>query len=116
MGEEWAAATRWPFFTSHAEPELAAATSKGRIAEFVDYGWDTSQMIDPRGRTWAYELVRAFGLPERILGTLVQPGTILGLMRPALATETGVRALKLSFLLGGHPTDDAVRPQLDEIF
>ncbi|MGY4765627.1 amidohydrolase family protein [Kribbella sp. CWNU-51] len=33
-----------------------------------------------------------------------------------LATEPGVRALKLSFLLGGHPTDDAVRPQLDEIF
>lgn len=33
-----------------------------------------------------------------------------------LAAEPGVRALKLSFLLGGHPTDDAVRPQLDEIF
>jgi len=33
-----------------------------------------------------------------------------------LATEPGVRALKLSFLLGGHPTDDAVRPHLDEIF
>lgn len=33
-----------------------------------------------------------------------------------LAAEPGVRALKLSFLLGGHPTDDALRPQLDEIF
>ena len=22
MGEEWAAGTRWPFFTSHPEPEL----------------------------------------------------------------------------------------------
>lgn len=33
-----------------------------------------------------------------------------------LAGESGVRALKLSFLLGGHPTDAAVRPQLDEIF
>ncbi|MCA1217759.1 amidohydrolase family protein [Streptomyces sp. 8L] len=34
----------------------------------------------------------------------------------ALAGEDGVRALKLSFLLGGHPTDPACRPQLDRIF
>jgi maltooligosyltrehalose trehalohydrolase len=48
MGEEWAASTRWPFFTSHPEPELAAATSAGRIEEFKDHGWDVSQMIDPQ--------------------------------------------------------------------
>ena len=36
MGEEWAASTRWPFFTSHTEPELAAATGRGRLAEFAD--------------------------------------------------------------------------------
>ncbi|MFE2427650.1 amidohydrolase family protein [Streptomyces sp. NPDC059373] len=34
----------------------------------------------------------------------------------ALAGEEGVRALKLSFLLGGRPTDPACRPQLDRIF
>jgi predicted TIM-barrel fold metal-dependent hydrolase len=34
----------------------------------------------------------------------------------ALAGEPGVRALKLSFLLGGRPDDEACRPQLDEIF
>ncbi|MFD8965126.1 amidohydrolase family protein [Streptomyces sp. NPDC059568] len=34
----------------------------------------------------------------------------------ALAGEDGVRALKLSFLLGGSPTDPACRPQLDRIF
>ena len=33
-----------------------------------------------------------------------------------LAGEPGVRALKLSFLLGGRPDDPACRPQLDEIF
>src|SRR4051794_20869777 len=48
MGEEWAASTRWPFFTSHPEPELAEATGKGRLAEFADHGWDTAQMIDPQ--------------------------------------------------------------------
>jgi predicted TIM-barrel fold metal-dependent hydrolase len=33
-----------------------------------------------------------------------------------LAGEPGVRALKMSFLLGGHPTDDACAPGLDRIF
>jgi maltooligosyltrehalose trehalohydrolase len=48
MGEEWAATTRWPFFTSHPEPELAKATGEGRIAEFAEHGWDVSEMIDPQ--------------------------------------------------------------------
>ena len=48
MGEEWAASTRWPFFTSHPEPGLAEATAKGRLAEFAGHGWDVSQMIDPQ--------------------------------------------------------------------
>jgi maltooligosyltrehalose trehalohydrolase len=48
MGEEWAASTRWPFFTSHPEPELAEATGKGRLEEFAGHGWDTSEMIDPQ--------------------------------------------------------------------
>jgi maltooligosyltrehalose trehalohydrolase len=48
MGEEWAAATRWTFFTSHPEPELGEATGKGRIEEFGSHGWDVSQMIDPQ--------------------------------------------------------------------
>lgn len=34
----------------------------------------------------------------------------------ALAGEPGVRALKMSFLLGGRVTDEACTPQLDEIF
>jgi maltooligosyltrehalose trehalohydrolase len=48
MGEEWAASTRWPFFTSHPEPELAKKTGEGRTAEFAEHGWDVSQMIDPQ--------------------------------------------------------------------
>jgi maltooligosyltrehalose trehalohydrolase len=48
MGEEWAASTRWPFFTSHPEPELARATGQGRVEEFANYGWDVSEMIDPQ--------------------------------------------------------------------
>jgi maltooligosyltrehalose trehalohydrolase len=48
MGEEWAASTRWPFFTSHPEPELAEGTGRGRLEEFATHGWDVEQMIDPQ--------------------------------------------------------------------
>src|SRR5262249_3367358 len=41
-------------------------------------------------RGWAYDLLKAFNLPTNILGTVVQPGQVLGPLRPAVATETGV--------------------------
>ncbi|OJU42950.1 MAG: malto-oligosyltrehalose trehalohydrolase [Microbacterium sp. 69-7] len=47
MGEEWGACTPWQFFTSHPEPELAAATREGRKAEFARMGWDESLVPDP---------------------------------------------------------------------
>jgi maltooligosyltrehalose trehalohydrolase len=48
MGEEWAASTPWQFFTSHPEPELGAATARGRKAEFARMGWDESVVPDPQ--------------------------------------------------------------------
>jgi rhamnulokinase len=59
-----------------------------KVNEFSDAS--TSQMLDPATRRWAYDVTNAFGLPEILLGTLVQPGTVLGPLRPAVATETGV--------------------------
>lgn len=47
MGEEWGATTPWQFFTSHPEPELAAATARGRKAEFAEMGWDEDLVPDP---------------------------------------------------------------------
>ncbi len=48
MGEEWAAATPWQFFTSHPEPELEEKTAAGRIEEFARHGWDPSIVPDPQ--------------------------------------------------------------------
>jgi maltooligosyltrehalose trehalohydrolase len=48
MGEEWAASTPWPFFTSHPEPELAEKTRTGRLEEFSRHGWDASLVPDPQ--------------------------------------------------------------------
>jgi maltooligosyltrehalose trehalohydrolase len=47
MGEEWSASTRWPYFTSHTEPELASIGEQ-RKQEFASHGWDTEQMVDPQ--------------------------------------------------------------------
>ncbi len=48
MGEEWAAATPFQFFSSHPEPELAEATRQGRKAEFAEHGWDAEDIPDPQ--------------------------------------------------------------------
>jgi maltooligosyltrehalose trehalohydrolase len=48
MGEEWAASNPWQFFTSHPEPELAAAVRNGRRREFASHGWAESDVPDPQ--------------------------------------------------------------------
>jgi len=48
MGEEWGASTPWQYFTSHPEPELAAAVAQGRVAEFARMGWDPEAVPDPQ--------------------------------------------------------------------
>ncbi|MEO3777722.1 malto-oligosyltrehalose trehalohydrolase [Micromonospora sp. B11E3] len=50
MGEEWAASTPWQFFTSHPEPELAAAVAAGRRREFAAHGWPAGDVADPQDR------------------------------------------------------------------
>jgi maltooligosyltrehalose trehalohydrolase len=48
MGEEWAASSPWQFFTSHPEPELAAAVQNGRRREFASHGWAEAEVPDPQ--------------------------------------------------------------------
>lgn len=57
MGEEWAASTRWPFFTSHPEPDLARETGRGRIEEFARHGWDVTRMLDPQDPAAYHEAI-----------------------------------------------------------
>jgi rhamnulokinase len=60
-----------------------------KVNEYTDAS--TGQLIDPTVRTWAHGLIHAFALPERLFGTLVAPGTVLGPIRAGVATDTGVR-------------------------
>ena len=47
-GEEWAASARFPYFSSHEDPELARAVTEGRRREFAAFGWDPSAIPDPQ--------------------------------------------------------------------
>ncbi|MCI0681841.1 MAG: rhamnulokinase [Gemmataceae bacterium] len=62
-----------------------------KVNEYTDAS--TSQMIHPGTRAWARDLIRAFGIPDKILGTIIQPGTVLGPLRPSVATQAGVTPL-----------------------
>ena len=69
-----------------------------KVNEYTDAS--TSQLIDAGTRSWARPLVRAFGIPEKILGTLVQPGTVLGPLRPSVHAVRPLSALKARIELG----------------
>jgi rhamnulokinase len=76
-----------------------------KVNEFTDAS--TSQVYDPTARGWAFDLVRAFGLPERILGSIVPPGTVLGPLRASVATETGLQPVPV-VAPASHDTGSAV--------
>jgi rhamnulokinase len=76
-----------------------------KVNEFTDAS--TSQLYDPSARGWAYDLVQRFGLPGRVLGTIVQPGTVLGPLRASVATETGLRPVPV-VAPASHDTGSAV--------
>jgi rhamnulokinase len=76
-----------------------------KVNEFTDAS--TSQMYDPNARSWAFEMVRSLGLPTHILGTLVQPGTVLAPLRSSLATETGLTSVPV-IAPASHDTGSAV--------
>ncbi|MFF8763828.1 malto-oligosyltrehalose trehalohydrolase [Nocardiopsis dassonvillei] len=47
MGEEWGAATPWPFFASFTDPDLVRGVREGRRREFAVLGWAEEEIPDP---------------------------------------------------------------------
>lgn len=82
-------------------PALAAATRLLTIPDLFNF-WlsgeqvneftnaTTTQCLDPRAGDWAWSLLGRMDIPANIFGPIVQPGTILGPLRPALAAELGL--------------------------
>ena len=53
------------------------------VCEFTNA--TTTQMVDPSTRTWATDLIDRLQLPSRLLPPIVEPGSLLGKLRPELA-------------------------------
>jgi rhamnulokinase len=50
----------------------------------------TTQLLDPRTKRWCEDLMQRFGLPRRLFGDPVEPGTTLGIVQPSVAAQTGL--------------------------
>ena len=67
----------------------------------------TSQMYDPKARRFASDMLERLGIPSRILGDLIEPGSTLGPLLPRLAAATGLGAVPVH-AVGSHDTASAV--------
>jgi rhamnulokinase len=76
-----------------------------KVNEYTDAS--TSQLLDPVKRDYDRDLVRNFGLPDRILGTIVPPGTVLGPLRRTVAEQVGLSGVPV-VLPATHDTAAAV--------
>jgi len=52
----------------------------------------TTQLYNPRNRTWSDPLIERCGIPRKIFPQIVPPGTILGPLLPGVAAETGLKS------------------------
>lgn len=68
----------------------------------------TSQLYDPVALTWSADVLAAMGLPHRIFGDIVDPGTVLGPVREPVAKACGFAHQPKVVAVGAHDTASAV--------
>jgi rhamnulokinase len=102
----------------HDAPALASADRLLFIPDLLNY-WltgqkvnertiaSTSQIYDPKARDWSKAIVDKIGLPERIFGGIVSPGTVLGPLISEVVADTGAASLQV-VAPGCHDTASAV--------
>ena len=89
-------------------PDLFACWLCGEIANERTNA-STTQLYDPVRRDWASGLIERLGLPGRLFRQpLVEPGTALGPLLPAVAARTGLGAGTRIVAVGSHDTASAV--------
>lgn len=87
-------------------PDLMHAWLSGVVATERTIA-STTQLLGLDG-TWAVDLAEEAGVPARLLGRLVDPGTVLGPLLPWLADETGLDPSVQVVAPAGHDTACAV--------
>jgi rhamnulokinase len=68
----------------------------------------TTGLLDARTRSWSTELFAALDLPTGLFPPLVEPGEVVGPVRPTVAEHTGLPATTTVVAVGSHDTASAV--------
>lgn len=101
-----------------ASPALAAADKLLFIPDLLAY-WlcgvqavertiaSTSQLLDAGTGDWAWGVIETLGLPKRIFGNIVAPGTVLGPIRKEVARQIGMDGIPV-VASASHDTASAV--------
>jgi rhamnulokinase len=101
-----------------ASPALAAADSLLFIPDLLAF-WlcgvqavertiaSTSQLLDAGTGDWAWGVIETLGLPKRIFGKIVAPGTVLGPIRKEVARQIGMEDIPV-VASASHDTASAV--------
>jgi rhamnulokinase len=73
----------------------------------VDSTWaSVTQLMDARRRAWSRPILRALGIPARVLPQIVPPGTVIGALQPGLAEMLGLNRAAL-VAVASHDTASA---------
>ncbi len=67
----------------------------------------TGTLLDAVKRDYAWDLIKKFGIPERLFCDIVKPGSVCGKLTPSVEEETGHTGLTL-MKIGSHDTASAV--------
>ena len=67
----------------------------------------TTQCFDPRAGAWAGDVLTRLGIPERLFGEVVPPGTVLGPLTAEVAGQTGATGARV-IAPATHDTASAV--------
>lgn len=88
-------------------PDLVAFSLTGRrVAESTNAS--TTGLLDPVSRTWHEDLIARLGLPRDLLPELVDPGTVIGELTPAMAADLAAPEGLVVTAVGSHDTASAV--------
>ena len=75
------------------------------VCEFTNA--TTTQMVDPRTRTWARGLMEKLGLPSGLPANIVEPGTVVGTVTEKLGLPSSLKGTSV-IVPASHDTGSAV--------
>ena len=66
-------------------------------------------MLDPHRRDWAFDLLDKFSIRRELLTEIVEPGTVIGSVRPSITRELGCEGAEIPVIVpASHDTGSAV--------